>query len=199
MKVINQGVINSYKDAETNTISSRAIKYIDPEAMTAHGKGVAMYGMWACLIPICLYSVRYATIGELFIPFNILGIAIGCVLLLPHELLRVPFFSGENVFIYQLMTPPKMFLTTDASMGKWRYIAACFFPNFVLGVIPLIIWIFLSPGSYLAKTLFSLGFVGTVTGGYDYMCAIKTMFRVPPFTKICFNGAKVYYVEGAMK
>ena len=102
--------------------------------------------------------------------FSILGIVIGCMLLLPHELLHgICFPKGSRVELYQMMKPAKMFVTSDKSMSRGRFIFMSLFPSLVLGLLPLLIWLYISPYTYLAKTLFSIGFIGMITAGKDFM------------------------------
>lgn len=193
MKIVNKGIINKYSEAE-GPVPHNAVKYIDPEAMEREGKGITMYYVMALLIPIIVFSIKYAMIKETPMVFSILGIALGCVLYLPRELLRgMAFPKGSKVELYQMIKPPRMFLTCDKPLGKSQFILANLFPNIVLGLIPLLIWLFISPYTYLARTLFSIGFICVITGGRDYMYISKTLGRVPPFNKIQISGVKMYY------
>ncbi|MDO4486569.1 MAG: DUF3267 domain-containing protein [Bacillota bacterium] len=193
MKIQNKGIISTYAEAE-GQVPQNAVKYIDPEAMEREGKGTAFYCIMAMVIPIIIFSIKYAIIKETPLMFSILGIAIGCVLSLPRELLRGMMFpAGSKVELYQMMKPPRMFVSCDKPMSKSRFIFVNLFPNIVLGLIPLLIWLYISPYTYLARTLFSIGFICVITGGRDYMNILKTIGRVPPFSKIQMSGAKIYY------
>lgn len=195
MKICNKGIIENYSDIP-DTIRVKAVKYIDPEVMEREGKGIAFYCIMALIVPIIIFSMKYVMIKETPMVFSILGIAIGCMLLLPHELLHgICFPKGSKVELYQMMKPPKMFVTCDKPMSKGRFIFMNLFPSFILGFIPLLIWLYISPYTYFARTLFSIGFISMITAGRDYMNVMKTIGNVPPFHKVQMSGAKVYYIQ----
>lgn len=193
MKIENKGVINTYREAE-RPVSENAVKYIDPEAMEHEGKGTAFYCIMAMIFPIIIFSVKYAMIGEIPLMFSIAGIAIGCVLSLPREILRgLCFPKGSTTELYQMIKPPRMFVTCNIPMSKGRFVFVNMVPGIMLGIVPLMVWLFISPYTYLARTLFSIGFISIIAGGRDYMNILKTIVRVPPFSGILMSGAKIYY------
>lgn len=194
MRICNKGIIENYGEI-TGNVPHGAVKYIDPEVMEKEGKSTAFYCIMAMIVPIVIFSIKYVTIKDTPMMFSILGIVIGCMLLLPHELLHgICFPKGSRVELYQMMKPAKMFVTSDKSMSRGRFIFMSLFPSLVLGLLPLLIWLYISPYTYLAKTLFSIGFVGMITAGKDFMNVMKTLGNVPPFYRVQMSGAKVYCI-----
>ena len=176
MRICNKGIIENYGEI-TGNVPHGAVKYIDPEVMEKEGKSTAFYCIMAMIVPIVIFSIKYVTIKDTPMMFSILGIVIGCMLLLP-----------------QMMKPAKMFVTSDKSMSRGRFIFMSLFPSLVLGLLPLLIWLYISPYTYLAKTLFSIGFIGMITAGKDFMNVMKTLGNVPPFYRVQMSGAKVYCI-----
>lgn len=196
MKVQYKGVIEKSKDAESSVCKS-AVKYIDPESSEMEGRGPAIYSIVALLVPLIVFSIKYLMINETPFVFNILGIVIGCIIAFPHEILHgICFPWGSKVELYQMLRPSRMFVTSETPIKKGRYVFIYLFPNIVLGLVPLLIWLFADPYTYLSKTLFSIGFITIVTGGRDYMNIMKTLKQVPKNAVICLSGIKVYYCKG---
>lgn len=192
MRIENVGLINSYAEAAV-PISNRAVNIIDPEAP---GRGTAIYCIVAMLIPCAAFCIKYAMIGETPMVFSLVGILIGCVLALPHELIHgICFPGGSQVKLYQMMHPSRIFVTSDQPMSKARFVFMSLVPAFVLGLIPLMIWVFIPPYSFWARTIFSIGFMSIITSGRDYMHVIKVLGAAPPSAKIIMSGAKIYYIS----
>lgn len=58
---------------------------------------------------------KYLEIKETPFVFNLIGIVVECVLLLSPELC---FLMKNNVFIYQMINPPSMFIAGDVLLSK---------------------------------------------------------------------------------
>lgn len=130
MKVCNKGIIESYGEV-TGNVPSGAVKYIDPEVMEKEGKSTALYCIMAMIVPIAIFSIKYVAIKDTPMMFSILGIVIGCMLMLPHELLHgICFPKGSRVELYQMMKPARMFVTSDKPMGRGccLFSYGCIFP-----------------------------------------------------------------------
>lgn len=193
MKIEYKGVIN-YSDQTEVLTPENAVKYIESFDKTGKTTGKILYSLLAMLFPAALLIIRYLVESELPFVFNLLGCAIGCVLLLPHELLHgICFPKKAHVELYQMISPSKMFVAANEPMSRGRYIFMRLFPNLILGIAPLIIWMCISPETYLAKTFFSIGFINVVAGVEDYMNITKTMRFTPPFSQIYVSGLKTYY------
>ena len=103
MRICNKGIIENYGEI-TGNVPHGAVKYIDPEVMEKEGKSTAFYCIMAMIVPIVIFSIKYVTIKDTPMMFSILGIVIGCMLLLPHELLHgICFPEGSRVVLYQMM------------------------------------------------------------------------------------------------
>lgn len=189
-----KGVINSLDKVEVE-VPKDAVKYIDVELLEKEGKSTSIYNIVSLMVPAIIFSIKYLEIKETPFVFNLVGIVVGCVLLLPHELLHgLCFPRKNNVFIYQTINPPSMFIVSDVLLSKKRFIFMSLLPSVVFGLLPLIAWLFVSPYTFFAKTLFSIGFISIITGGKDYMNVIKTVRHVPMSAKIQMSGLKVYYI-----
>lgn len=192
MRIENVGLINSYAEADV-PVSPRAVNIIDPEAP---GRGTAIYCIVAMLVPAAIFSAKYAVLGETPMVFSLVGILIGCVLALPHELIHgLCFPKGSQVKLYQMMRPSRIFVTCAQPMSKARFVFLSLVPAIVLGLIPLLIWFFISPYSFWARTIFSIGFMSIITSGRDYMHIIKVLGEAPPFARIVMSGARIYYIS----
>ena len=194
MSIKYKGVIDSIDDAKLKVPKSM-VKYIDLELLAKEGKSTAIYNIVSLMVPVIIFSIKYLEMKETPFVFNLVGIVIGCVLLLPHELLHGMCFSRKNnVCIYQMINPSRMFITSDELLSRKKFIFMSLLPSIMFGLLPLIAWLFVSPYTYFAKVLFSVGFINIITGGKDYMNVIKTVRYVPRTAKIQMAGLKVYYI-----
>lgn len=194
MSIKYKGVVNNYNDI-VETVPAGAVKYIDNEALKKEGVNLAIYNIVAMIVPAVIFSIKYLELKETPFVFSLLGIIIGCILLFPHEILHgVCFPKKDHVFIYQMLKPPGMFVGSNTLISKRRFIFMNLLPAIVFGLIPLIIWLFVSPYTLFAKVLFSVGFINVITCGNDYMNVIKTVRSVPMSAKIQTTGVRVYYI-----
>lgn len=194
MKIEYKGVIDYAGQIEASAPAG-AVKYIDPYDENCGTDNKMIYSLLGILLPAILLGIRYLMEGEMPFVFNILGCLVGCVLLLPHELMHgICFRQKAHVGVYQMIRPSKMFIAANEPVSKSRYIFMRLFPNLVMGVLPLVIWMFISPETYLAKTLFSIGFINMIAGAEDYMNIRRTIRYVPPFSQIYVSGIKTHYV-----
>lgn len=194
-KIEYRGVID-YAHQIKATVPKAAVKYIDPYDEDCGSNNKMLYSVLAMLFPVVLVIIKYMIENEIPFVFNILGCIIGCIVLLPHELMHGICFPKEaHVGLYQMIKPSRMFIAASIPVSKARYILMRVFPNFVLGILPLLIWMCISPDTYIAKTLFSIGFINVIAGAEDYMSIVKTVQHVSPFSNIYVAGIKTYYIS----
>ena len=152
-----------------------AVKFKEPEdpkklAVIANGISIGIL-----VLTIALLFWRGGVQG-----YNIWGVLLSMVTLIPHEFLHAICFK-EEVYLYSWLSKGMMFVTGLEVMTKGRYVFMSLLPNLVFGFIPFIMFLINPSWSLLG----SMGAFAISMGAGDYLNVYNALTQMP-------KGAKTY-------
>ena len=123
------------------------------------------------------------------------GVVFALIAIIPHELLHaVCFPKGSRVEVWYSLKNLAAFVYCSDPMTKKRFVFMSFFPNLVLGFIPMIIWIF-TPVKYELLNINLLYFAGLniLSGMGDYLNMYNAIKQVPKNGTVQNSGFNSYW------
>lgn len=126
--------------------------------------------------------------------FIFVGIVIGLLLLVVHELLHAVLYPKKaNVGIGIMPKQLAAVVLVSYPLSRKRFIAMSLFP-IILGIIPLVCFWF-SPASKHALNgiLFGLAAIGMTSPYPDFFNVYNVVKQTPPNAKIQVSGSKTYW------
>ncbi len=153
------------------------------------------------LVPIILVLLAILTIKSRFLTgvildrrFLLVGLICGFLLFPIHELLHgVCFPKGSTVYLFY--TAYGLGTTCLSPVPKSRFVFLNVFPSLILGVLPLIVFLFVPKElSVLSSILFGISFVNIGASYADYMNVIH-LLKVPRDAMIQISGEKIYWYQ----
>lgn len=145
-------------------------------------------------IIVLLWIIKRNIIG---IEFNriyfLVGIGIALVFSVIHELLHAVCFSA-NAEIEMFYTNMGLGTTSVSPLKKSRFIIMNLFPSIILGIIPLLIWLFIPQGYALVSSiLFAFGFFHFGASYGDFQNVINAIRFVPNNAIMQISGEQFYW------
>lgn len=115
-----------------------------------------------------------------FAVWNIWGILIALIALVPHEFLHAICFK-DDVYMYTNLKHGMLFVVGPERMSKARFVFMSMLPNIVFGFIPFILFLIWPQ----LRVLGVLGAISIPMGAGDYMNVFNALTQMP-------KGAKTY-------
>lgn len=187
---------NETEKYQKGDLDNNAVKMKMPETMNK-----MMIQALPCLIPTILIMFfssyfkghlnNHIVISR---PFIFIGVCIGFVLLIIHELLHAIVYPKEANTYIGIIKPITFVAFGSYPLSKKRFIAMCLLP-YILGIIPLILfWISPANNLELNSILFGIAFIGMGSPYPDAYNVYQVIKQVPKGKKIQFYGNDTYYI-----
>ena len=125
-------------------------------------------------------------------PFILLGVAIGALLLLLHELLHlIPYpRKSDKIIVIKNLTPCAYY---SGAVSKGAFIISSLLPV-LLGVVPLLVFMLIPASNDVINTiLWTVGTIGLASPARDYVEALICLLRVPAGCRIMSGNDGFYY------
>ena len=125
-------------------------------------------------------------------PFILLGVAIGALLLLLHELLHlIPYpRKSDKIIVIKNLTPCAYY---SGAVSKGAFIISSLLPV-LLGVVPLLVFMLIPASNDVINTiLWTVGTIGLASPARDYVEALICLLRVPAGCRIMSGKDGFYY------
>ena len=125
-------------------------------------------------------------------PFILLGVVIGALLLLLHELLHlIPYpKKGSKIIVIKNWTPCAYY---SGAVSKGAFIISSLLPV-LLGVVPLLVFMLIPASNKEINTVFwTVGTIGLASPARDYIEAWICLLRVPAGCSIQSGNGGFYY------
>ena len=125
-------------------------------------------------------------------PFILLGVAIGALLLLLHELLHlIPYpRKSDKIIVIKNLTPCAYY---SGAVSKGTFIISSLLPV-LLGVVPLLVFMLIPASNDVINTiLWTVGTIGLASPARDYVEALICLLRVPAGCRIMSGNDGFYY------
>ena len=196
VKLVIKGAYRGEEQLPTAHLPENAVPYLEPDDPAALNRAACRF-----LLPCFLLAVVIVLL-KLFSPsgftFHIGGIFLGILLFFPliplHELLHAICFPRDAVVeLYYSLKDMLVFVVSVAPISKRRFIWMSLFPNLLLGLVPLLIFLFLPLHSFAGSLLFGLGLYGLSVGVGDYLNAWNTLRQVPKGAMTVLSGFHSYW------
>ena len=130
-----------------------------------------------------------------FYQFNILGMLLAVLMVIPHEILHaIVFPKGAEVQIWYYSKGFMAFIFSTCPISKFRFIFLSLLPNIIFGLIPLIVWIFI-PLKFdaVSKVVFSFAFFSLLFGIGDYLNVFNATIQMPKNSLTQLYGFNSYW------
>ena len=144
------------------------------------------------LISIFILAIPFFILGNSFFKTNFYQIAIVFILMYPsifiHEFLHALCFK-EDVYLYTAFKDGVAFVVGNESMSKLQFIIMSLCPNFFLGFIPYLIFLF-------NNQLIGFGLYGIfmISAGFgDYINVFNAITQMPKGSKTFISGFHSYW------
>lgn len=157
---------------------------------------------YIAIIPILIIGVlsflfkdKYISVLEVNINGMLIGIALGVLFLVVHELIHGLFCTKNcqvNYYysIYGITCYPLEHLSRN------RYILMALAPLVFLGILPLLVWFFIpSKFTMINSILYSFMFINLSVTTVDIRNAVTALIKAPRDSFIKASGNKVYWFE----
>ena len=153
------------------------------------------------LIPIILILQAIVVFKNVFLTgvvlsrrFLLVGLVCGFLMAPLHELLHaVCFPRGSKVYMFY--TAYGLGTTCLSPVQKRRFLLVNVFPSVILGVLPLIVFLFIPKEfTVLNSILYGISFVNIGASYADYMNVIH-LLKVPQDATIQISGESIYWYK----
>lgn len=193
MKLIFKGKFTTYDALPKGELPENAVIFKEPKTMT----GVNLMAILFMMPTLIVMFILAAAFGkfEIFGAYNLHGLLISLILLVPHEFIHA-VFMGRNaeVFMYYSLKHMMMFVITLSPMTKARFIVMSFMPAFILGWIPFLVGLLCFPAQSAAGgIIMTAGFYCAIMGGGDFMNMFNAAVQMPKGSLTQLSGMHSYW------
>ena len=185
MKLSFKGYCPDMTALPKSKLPENAVKFIEPENEAALFKALVPYMIPPLLGVGIAMLIRFLLQGNLGIVLNLnywwiyLAYLLLCFLgLIVHEFLHAICFPKKAEVDFYI-SATFWFIYSITPVSKRRFIALSLLPNIVLGLIPLMVWIFVSLSPSIGTILFTVSATMFVSGCGDYMNSWNAFRQMP--------------------
>lgn len=196
MNLVWKGIYKGKDQLPVGVLPERAVKFKEPDSVEMLSVVATLFIIPVIMLVAIAYLIKThllgTSVGMNF--FNLWGILLAFLMILPHELLHAVLFPKDKEV--ELWVSPKnlmAFVVSTAPVSKGRFIFLSLLPNLVFGFIPLIIWIFVPEGGTMTKILFSFAVISLSFGVGDYLNVFNSIFQMPKGSIQQLSGMNSYW------
>ncbi len=143
---------------------------------------------------ILFVKSRFLTGALLYRRYLLVGLICGFLMAPLHELLHAVCFPKGSA-VYMFYTKYGLGTTCLSPIRKRRFVLVNIFPSAVLGVLPLIVFLFIPKElPVLNSILYGLSFVNIGASFGDYMNVIHA-WKIPKNAALQISGEKIYWYK----
>jgi len=207
MKLVYKGIFKDDEQLPKGVLPENAVKFKEPDTLRAQNKKIVLPSI-LCVLLIVLFVVVsnllhgeepisaiavIAGIGGL-LNFTIIGLLFSFLAIAPHEFLHAIFFPKDaEVELYLAPKHLAAFVTCVQPISKLRFIILSLFPSFLLGWIPLIIWVILPHYGSISRHLYTFAVFGILSGVGDYLNVFRAIRHMPKGSMQQLSGFNSYW------
>ncbi len=129
--------------------------------------------------------------NEVSTKFQLISFVIILLTIIPHEFLHAICFP-KNATVYLFTIKTGMAVMCTEPITKRRFCVLLLLPCLVLGVIPLVVWLFLAD-SFLANVLYNVGCGGIFVSIIDFYSLSIIRKEMPKGSYIISSGNNSYW------
>lgn len=190
------GNIREVKNLPKGNLPDKAVQFKEPDSALKLNLTMLLF-----VIPLFLFSffvcmIKLVLFGEVEVNFfNNLWVWVAIIpMFIVHELLHAIAFPSdeEPVGIGYSSKYFVAFAYSNVPVTKGRFIFISILPNLILGVLPIIIWIFI-PNGYVADSIFCFAIISLVSGAGDLMNVWNAWIQMPKGALTQLSGFHSYW------
>ena len=199
MKLIWKGRMKNISQLDKGKLPQNAVRFIEPKTLSKFSLAA---GLFIIPIIIVITFIIYLKIQIGFIekwpPFlSGKGALLALVMIIPHELIHASVCpKNANVSFWYSWKHMVAFIHCTDPMSKKRFIILSLLPNLILGIIPLIIWFFLSESNPLNGLLINYSTFIIILGIGDYLNVYNAVKQMPKGSITQMSGFHSYWYYG---
>lgn len=189
-----KGFIKNYNNLEKIELPQNAVKFKEPKNTVELNLFAAIWCIPLLLIIIAIKVIKNKIWGQTFSCSicNLYGALISLLFLIPHEFLHAICFPKKaQVNLY--FTIWGAFVMSSYPITKIRFIMLSLLPNIILGIVPLIVWIFIPIDNLTTDILFSFGALNLLMGCADIMNVFNSITQMPKGSLQQLSGFNSYW------
>jgi hypothetical protein len=193
MKLSYKGVFKDVEQLDKGILPPNAVKFKEPENPAQLNIAASFYIIPVILLVAIFLIASYLIHGELVWGFNLLGMLLALLTLLPHEYLHAVCF-GKSATVEMYVIPKQLmaFVYSTQPITKARFIFLSLLPNLVLGWIPLLIWTILPYFEY-SNLLLNFSIITVTLGVGDYLNITNAIRQMPKGSMQQLSGFNSYW------
>ena len=197
MKLIWKGKFESIEQLPVTELPEDAVKFKEPETLVKLNLIASFFIIPVFVVITAAMLIKRSLNPGLEFPnlFNIWGLILAALMIVPHELLHAAAFpKSAEVQVWYSLKNMMAFVVSTCPTSKARFIFLSLLPNLVFGFIPLVIWIFVSSDyKILSETLFSFAAFSLLMGVGDYLNVFNATTQMPKNSITQISGFHSYW------
>lgn len=197
MKLVYKGKFSNNEQLPKSILPENAVKFREPDSLGKFLLHSLVFAIPVFIIAIIFSGIKSAVYNSPAISYTegTYGILLTLVALLPHELLHAVLSPKEAaVELWYSLKHGAAFVCCVAPVSRARFILRSLLPNLVLGLLPLIMWMFVPPSlDWLHKNLYSFAVFNLLCGIGDYLNTFNAFTQVPRNGIVQNSGINSYW------
>ncbi|MBR5581597.1 MAG: DUF3267 domain-containing protein [Treponema sp.] len=111
-----------------------------------------------------------------------------------HEYIHVCLYPRQStVYIVPILSRLSISVICQKTMTRNRFLLVCIMPIVVLGVLPLILWLFIPPILVFLNSFFFYFYLVGLFGGVGDLLAVWYIMKIPATALVQNEGFDTYY------
>lgn len=195
MKLVWKGKYEGEDQLPVGNLPPGAVRFKEPETPTRLNLVASLF-----IIPVIIMMIiamiikaQISSSGTTFGLFNIWGMILSLLMIIPHEFLHaIAFPRDAEVEVWYSIKNMMAFVISTCPTSKRRFIFLSLLPNAVFGLLPLIVWLFL-PESRISDIVFSFAIFSLFMGVGDYLNVFNASTQMPKGSITQLSGFHSYW------
>lgn len=197
MKLIWKGRYNGPEQLPKGNLPEEAVKYKEPTNTLMVNVVAGLFTIPVLFLIVVVTVLKRPVGADLPNMFNLWGLLLAFLMILPHELLHAVMFPKEaEVGLWIAPKSLMVFVHCVEPITKWRFILLSFLPSFVFGIVPLSVWLIIPyETSPINNALYSFACLSLLFGVGDLMNIWNTLLQVPNGAMTQISGFHSYWTS----
>lgn len=198
MQLKYKGFVRNATDSPKFALPANAVQFKEPETLDGlFRRAIFLYSIPLAALIFIIRGLKMLLWGTYvpWEPYDLLGCLITLLLVVPHELLHAVCFPKEaEVHLY--FCSRGAMVTCKNPLTKRGFIFMSMLPLIVLGILPMLVWLAISPARCSSEFLFTLytaAAIHTLGCCGDVMNVCNALRQVPSGAKVQMSGVHTYW------
>jgi len=198
MKLIYKGKFKGYDQLPIGDLPETAVKFNEPDSIEKVMEKALVFSLLAFIPIVVVFLLSIGLHQRVVLNFDLLGFWIWTLISIPalwvHEVLHAIFFGkNSKVEMYTALSKGALFVICTDPISKARFIFLSLFPNIILGLVSLLVWLVLPFFGLNSTGLFVFAVIMLLGGGGDYMNVYNAAMQMPKGSMQQLSGMHSYW------